>query len=323
MSERIWPLDETVTRRTLLAAAAGALGCTVAGCGTASEEKPTPANAPSAPSSAITPSPSRSPQRDPLDLKHLPNGPLQGLPWRYELNPAVPGYSNQAQIYDDQHATIHNGQLTIEAVRAQAGYLSSRIDTMGHWSFTHGRVTAVAKLPKGVGTWPAIWFLPDQKQTPAILAEHGIHDTPDSDYYYAWGGEIDMLETVGWQNNPVNNTMSVHSHQSIIAGNSAGISQLVQPVPTGENTFHEYSLTKRNGLIEFGLDGRTVHGVERQQGDTVADWPYDLYRYYLIANLALGGTWGGRMKQDFPPDGIDDSQAPWRFQIAELHYQPL
>jgi beta-glucanase (GH16 family) len=165
--------------------------------------------------------------------------------------------------------------------------------------------------------------LPNQSQTPAILARNHITDNPNSNYYYAWGGEIDMLETVGWENDPVNNTMTVHSHRSIAAGSDTGISQLVLPVPTGETEFHEYSLTKRTGLIEFGLDGKTVHGVERQAGDTLAEWPYDDFRYYLIANLAMGGTWGGQMRQEFPPYGIENSHDPWKFEIAALDFQSL
>jgi beta-glucanase (GH16 family) len=227
-------------------------------------------------------------------------------------------------VYDNKHAAINEGVLTIEAVRTANGeYRSSRIDTMNHWSFTHGRITATAKLPTGVGTWPALWLLPDERQTPRILAKHGIQDTPDSDLYYAWGGEVDMVEAVGWENKPVSAHMTVHSHASITAGSDTGISEHVQPITDGQTAFHEYSLTKRKGLIEFGVDGRTVHGVERQHGDTLADWPFDDYPYYFIANLAMGGTWGGRMKQEFPPNGIDDSQAPWKFQISELHFQPL
>jgi beta-glucanase (GH16 family) len=262
---------------------------------------------------------------DPLDFSHLPDGRFADKLWRYELDPRVAGYNHEAQTYTDTQAIMTKGHLAIEAIKTANGYKSSRIDTKGLFNFTHGTVTAVAKLPEGVGTWPAIWMLPDATETPRILTKHGIEGAqadPNDPTYYAWGGEIDWLETIGANNNPVNNTPAVHTHESITTGVDGGISPFVLPVPDGQKRFHEYGLHKETGLLQFTLDGKVIHEVTRKDGDTLAEWPFDDYRYYLIANLAMGGSWGGRMNKEFPPYGIDDSKGPWKFEIAEMHYQP-
>ncbi|ULT24645.1 glycoside hydrolase family 16 protein [Sphingobacterium sp. E70] len=59
--------------------------------------------------------------------------------------------------------------------------------------FTYGRFEARAKLPKGRGTWPAIWMLPTDWK------------------YGGWpnSGEIDILEHVGYEQDVVH--ISTHT----------------------------------------------------------------------------------------------------------------
>lgn len=256
------------------------------------------------------------PHNNPLDFSRLPNGPLNSAPWEYDVDPLTPTYNNEAQVYTKNHATIKDGLLTIDAVKTATGYESSRIETKGKFEFTYGTLTAVAKLPDGVGTWPSVWLLPDETATPRILTKDGIIGNPDGDpFYYAWGGEIDFLETVGAENNPVNNQPAVHTHASFSSGNTTGISPVTIAVPDGQQKFHAYGIHKEPGLIQFTLDGKVVHEVKRHKGDTLAQWPFDDYKYYVVANLAMGGTWGGENKADYPPLGIDHTKSPWRFAI--------
>ena len=122
-----------------------------------------------------------------------------GLPddskWAYDTEHNRGGwFNNEKQYYADhraENARVENGNLIIEA-RADATaiakfpdwgkqqYSSARLRTLVKASWTYGAVEVRAKLPCGVGTWPAIWMLADDKQTP----------WPDS-------GEIDNMEHVG------------------------------------------------------------------------------------------------------------------------------
>ena len=82
-------------------------------------------------------------------------------------------YANQTLLrYMAQGATEYakeiqkDGKLIIEAFKEdfeengqKAQYTSGSITTFGHHSWKYGRIEVRAKLPKGVGTWPAIWML--------------------------------------------------------------------------------------------------------------------------------------------------------------------
>jgi beta-glucanase (GH16 family) len=268
------------------------------------------------------PSPGEVDPNDPLDFSDQPDGPIDTKVWSFDLNKLTPTYNQEAQVYTDRHATIQDGSLVIDAIRTASGYESSRINTQGKFSLDYGSLTVRAKLPKGVGTWPAVWLLPEDSMTPDILKKHGLPNDTDDDYYYVWGGEIDVLETVGSQADPVNNQPTAHTYNSRRAGPDGATTAFV-PVPDGQQAFHDYGLHKAPGLLEFSLDGKVVQRITRKPGDSLADWPYDDYRYYLVANLAMGGSWGGERRDEFPPDGIDDSQAPWKLEIAGLHFRPL
>ena len=62
-------------------------------------------------------------------------------------------------------------------------YTSARIKTKGKADFRYGKFEIKAKLPKGKGTWPAIWMLPSS------TTEYGG---------WPMSGEIDIMEHVGY-----------------------------------------------------------------------------------------------------------------------------
>ena len=66
-------------------------------------------------------------------------------------------------------------------------YTSSRLKSQGKEEFQYGRIEISAKLPSGVGIWPAIWMLGSNFNTigwPAC-------------------GEMDIMEYVGYEPNTV------------------------------------------------------------------------------------------------------------------------
>ncbi len=87
--------------------------------------------------------------------------------------------------YDSLNAYVHDGLLTITARIDSMGrkrYTSARLITKGKGDWLYGRFESRAKLPTGVGTWPAIWMLP----TDIVYG-----GWPDS-------GEIDIMENGGY-----------------------------------------------------------------------------------------------------------------------------
>ena len=68
--------------------------------------------------------------------------------------------NNELQYYTQQgNAEVKNGLLTITARKTESGYTSARMITRTKRIFTYGYIEIRAKLPKGKGTWPALWLL--------------------------------------------------------------------------------------------------------------------------------------------------------------------
>ncbi|HEX4847373.1 MAG TPA: glycoside hydrolase family 16 protein, partial [Novosphingobium sp.] len=103
-----------------------------------------------------------------------------GLPdpakWAYDTHRNQQGWYNQEKQYysaaRSENSRLENGRLVIEA-RAETldrarfpdwggqSYTSARLFTQGRAAWTYGFFEIRAKLPCGVGTWPAIWMLPE------------------------------------------------------------------------------------------------------------------------------------------------------------------
>ena len=84
--------------------------------------------------------------------------------WGYEIGGGGWG-NNELQYYTSrqENVKVENGNLVITARKESYGgmnYTSSRIVTREKGDWLYGRIEINAKLPEGVGTWPAIWMLP-------------------------------------------------------------------------------------------------------------------------------------------------------------------
>ena len=222
-----------------------------------------------------------------------------------------PEANNEAQYYTSDAANIglRNGALVLTAKnKPMQGYkyTSARIDTKGKHNFLYGRIVVRAKLPKSVGTWPAIWMLSsDEKyrdQNPAYSPNHDLAD-----------GELDIAEAVGTEPNKI---YTVAHSQSSWEGNRDNYFATTY-VETSDTAFHDYELRWTPTSLAYFVDGKQVYSIAKSDNAGYQDWPYD-QPYYLIINLALGGSWGGRDTAHFPGDGVDASALP-----ASLHVQSI
>ncbi|MFN7330225.1 MAG: family 16 glycosylhydrolase, partial [Bacteroidota bacterium] len=137
---------------------------------------------------------------------------FEGVPdstkWSYDLGdgcPHVCGWgNNEAQYYTQRtkNVRIENGNLVIEAhqnsINGRA-YSSARIISKHKGDWLYGRVEVRAKLPKGRGTWPAIWMLPTDWK------------------YGGWptSGEIDIMEHVGYDQGVIHGTLHCKKYNHI------------------------------------------------------------------------------------------------------------
>lgn len=249
------------------------------------------------------------------------------------------GFNNEQQCYTSypQNVAVANGYLIIRAkpdncwgttaaaaaaatvpevgsvtcnsatpTNYSSGRLHTRVSSTQH-AWTYGRVEIRAKLPYGVGTWPAFWMM------------------PRSNTYGQWpqSGEIDIMETANLSSptksgdrieanvhlcskpgyytvTPGSTSQSPHRCQGIrTAKADNSYEQVYFPkklymAPDGNcwpdlsKKFHTYSMEWSNNDLRFFLDDKMVgSGILHGNVNNVAPFQHP---FYLIINLAVGGN---------------------------------
>lgn len=218
-----------------------------------------------------------------------------GLPdparWSYDVGGH--GWGNkEPQFYTEkrlENARVEGGHLVIEARKEAwqgAPYTSARLVTKGKGDWAYGRIEVRAQLPRGRGSWPAIWMLATTKDRMRW---------PDD-------GEIDIMEHVGFDHGVVHG--SVHTkayHHSIGTQKTAKLT-----VPDVSEAFHVYAIDWTRERIRFFIDDREYFQFARESDDAKV-WPFD-GPFHLLLNVAVGGNWGGQK-------GIDESTLPYRMRV--------
>ena len=216
--------------------------------------------------------------------------------WNYDLGdgcPNVCGWGNNELEYytkDVKNVRVENDRLIIEAHKEPLGgkgFTSARIVSKLKGDWLYGRMEIKAKLPRGTGTWPAIWML-------------------STDWKYGgWpaSGEIDIMEHVGHDPGVIHGTIHTETYNHGKQTQKEG--KVI--VTDAQDEFHVYSIDWTKNKIEFYVDGKLYHSVTKGINDTFKEWPFD-QRFHLIMNLAVGGNWGGAQ-------GVDDSIWPQKMEV--------
>lgn len=185
---------------------------------------------------------------------------------------------------------VDDGMLIIEAHRetyGEASYTSGRMHSQGKGGFLYGRVEVRAQLPRGQGTWPAIWMMPDDPFTYATTCdrETGWTSDPPCD---AWpnSGEMDIMEHVGYQMNHVHGTMHTKAYYWKNHEQRKG-RVLLDDVA---EAFHVYALEWTPERIDVFVDD-TLYFTYVNEHESWEQWPFD-HPFHVILNVAVGGHWG-------------------------------
>lgn len=199
--------------------------------------------------------------------------------------------NNELQHYvdDERHLFFRDG-LVLKATYEKGVYESARINTRGKFAFKYGRVDIVAKVPKGKGTWPALWMLSSESR------------------YGHWprSGEIDIMEHVGRNLDTV--FLCLHTE----AYNHTRKEQYYfeTKMPGLSDDFHTYSIDWQEESITYFIDGKEMvrYNKNDKADQSHKGWPFD-QPFFLIMNLAIGGKFGGP---------VDDGCFPQEFIIKEV-----
>jgi len=215
------------------------------------------------------------------------NGAPDDSKWGYDIGTGNNGWGNQeSQYYTDRsdNVVIENDNLKIIAKKENfsgASYTSARLKTQDKFDFTYGKIEVRAKLPKGGGTWPAIWMLGS--------------NFPDVGWPAC--GEIDIMEYVG--NDPGSIQSALHNPDSF--GNTRY--KKSTDITDESDTYHVYSMIWSEEQISFYLDGERFY-VYRPENRSSSNWPYDKPQF-LILNVAMGGTLGGDIDPTFDSSAME------------------
>ncbi len=228
----------------------------------------------------------------------------------------APEANNEAQLYTNgsRNLRVENGALVLEAQNeAQQGfnYTSARIDTKGKEDFLYGRIVVRATLPSGVGTWPAIWMLPSESRYANLSPATDLHR-------YLNDGEIDIAEAVGTDPHTIYGI--AHSLAYPEDGKNRNYFNTIR-VRDSSAVAHDYEVDWTPTNLTFRVDGNPFFSIDKRPGADYHSWPYD-QPFYLIVNLALGGSWGGTDTADFPGDGVDKAALPATLTVQSIRYYP-
>jgi len=229
---------------------------------------------------------------DEFEVAGAPNTKL----WNYDLGdgcPEVCGWGNNELEYytsDSKNVRVESGKLIIEAHREEKGgkhYTSTRIVSKQKGDWLYGRLEISARLPRGKGTWPAIWML-------------------STDWKYGgWpaSGEIDIMENVGYDPGVIHGTIHTETYNHSKGTQKEG----KITVSDAQDKFHLYAVEWSADKMDFFVDGKKYHTVTRTPSEDFKGWPFD-QRFHLIMNVAVGGNWGGAQ-------GVDESIWPQRMEV--------
>ncbi len=211
---------------------------------------------------------------DEFDYDGLPNPDK----WNFEVADA--GWvNNELQCYTNgANAEVTDGKLIITLRKEDfrgANYTSSRLTTKGKGDFTYGKFEIRAKLPKGLGTWPAIWMMPTKSE------------------YGGWpnSGEIDIMEHVGYDQGVIHATIHTENYNHTKNTQKYNTTR----IDDCSEEFHVYGLEWLPDKMIFSVDGNeyfTYKPTDYLENPTSGEWPYDK-DFFLILNIAFGGNWGG------------------------------
>jgi PKD repeat protein len=195
--------------------------------------------------------------------------------WGYDIGAGGWG-NNESQYYTNrlENATVSNGTLKIIARAESFGgsnYTSARLLSRTKFSFKYGKIEVAAKLPTGVGTWPAIWMLGDNFPTAGWPA----------------CGEIDIMEHKGSDPNRIH--ASVH-YSGFSGGNAVTATTLIQQA---NSSFHIYACEWSPQSIKFFVDGNLFHTVANS-----GSLPFN-QSFFILLNQAMGGNFGGSIAPNF------------------------
>lgn len=260
-------------------------------------------------------------------------GPLDTTVWNFDLGNSGFG-NNEVETYCGPPGTPNNpvscpasfstttanayvdgsGHLVIQAINNNGAWTSARMKTQGLQDFQYGRIEASIKLPDTTnqGLWPAFWSLGSD-----------INTTP-----WPMCGEADIME-VSAQSvlngpGPLGNRSTLHTAATAGNGVQPNGSFTFPGAQTNSSAFHTYGMIWSANMQQFYIDDPlqpyyVATASDLKPSDT---WPFNL-KFFLLMNVAVGGTLGGTPSASTPSPGILMADYVRHYQAAAAVTAPV
>lgn len=198
--------------------------------------------------------------------------------WGYNIGTGANGWgNNELQYYTSRPENVvlnTEGMLEITAIKEPylgSNYTSGRILTQGLYENAYGRYEARIKLPWGQGVWPAFWLLGDNSSGagwPSI-------------------GEIDIMEYRGQEPTIVHGSV----HGPGYSGGEAITKSYNLLNDRFDTDFHVFGIEWGPAYINYYVDDVLYNQIT--PADVTGDWVFDSNKFYIIMNVAVGGSFVG------------------------------
>ncbi len=179
--------------------------------------------------------------------------------------------NNEVQTYtaNPENLRVKDGSLIIQAVKSNGAWTSARIKTQDKRLFTYGLIEFRAKLPTGVGPWPAAWMMGNN------IGSVG----------WPTCGEIDVME---WRGYPTSDANTVgHAIHSLLRHGGNPVEAPRSAVSNPSTQFHNYGALWTSTSVTFSVDGVDKATLEFPAEDRAAFQN----EFFLLFNVAMGGNY--------------------------------
>jgi beta-glucanase (GH16 family) len=239
--------------------------------------------------------------QDDFDTDGAPNSAI----WGYDIGTGIDGWgNNELQYYTDrpENITINNGILIITANKEDfnaAGYTSARILTKDLFEQKYGRFEARMRLPYGKGMWPAFWML----------------GANSGEVIWPACGEIDIMENRGDNPTTINGSLHGPGYAGDIAPGDEATKEYSLENDRYDTGFHVFGIEWGPEYINYYVDDVLYNQITPDDEDVTGEWIFDDQPFYIILNLAVGGSFPGAPNEEtvFPQTMLVDYVRAYKY----------
>ncbi|CCX64012.1 glycoside hydrolase family 16 [Prevotella sp. CAG:1058] len=190
-----------------------------------------------------------------------------------------PGWTNQElQAYEPGQVKVgKDGSKSVLMLTAEwknGRIVSGRVNSKGKKSFKYGTISASIKLPETAnGLWPAFWMMGDNDKEWPACGEIDIMEMGDKEGIATGTASRRVNTAIHYGPTPASHEQQYHA---------SAVSTDLQ-----DGQYHTYTLTWDESKAIISIDDKPFHSFD------IKDNPYFHDKFFILFNLAVGGTFTG------------------------------